>query len=130
MPVVCFRQPFASCSIRSNWLVLIGSDRKTISDFVCIVIAFWDRSPGKLLAGQISMKSELTARHDIALFKEGANALFSGYRKCRGRWEKSQVKRAEGFNLLEIMGVDTKELCHSRLLEWLFGREIDQGTHA
>jgi hypothetical protein len=28
------------------------------------------------------------------------------------------------------MGVDSKELCHSRLLEWLLARGIDQGTHA
>jgi hypothetical protein len=76
------------------------------------------------------MKPEQTARRDIALFKEMANALFSDYRRCHDRWEQSQVNRAEGFNLLEIMGVDTKELCHSRLLEWLFARELGQGTHA
>ncbi len=75
-----------------------------------------------------------TARSSVkenpSSFMSMVDELIAGYRTCHDAWAVSQKTKAEGFNLLETMGVDEKELCHSRLLEWLMAWEIEQGTHA
>ena len=70
------------------------------------------------------------ADKDSSSFIRMVDELLADYRKCHDAWAIRQRKTAEGFNLLEVMAVDDKELCHSRLLEWLLAWDIEQGTHA
>jgi hypothetical protein len=48
----------------------------------------------------------------------------------RNRWAEAQRKTADEFNLLEIMGVESEEVCHSKILAWLLDHRIERGTHA
>lgn len=64
------------------------------------------------------------------LLRLSAARLLDGFRSARSRWAEEQRKTADGFNLLSVMGVGCRELCHSNLLAWLLDHRIDQGTHA
>ena len=58
-------------------------------------------------------------------------SLLDGYREPHAAWAKRQRSSADDFNLLEAMGVDCREACHSRMLAWLLDWRIDEyGTHA
>jgi hypothetical protein len=58
-------------------------------------------------------------------------SLLDGYREPHATWAERQRSSADDFNLLEAMGVDCKEICHSRMLAWLLDWRIDEyGTHA
>lgn len=58
-------------------------------------------------------------------------SLLDGYREPHAAWAERQRSSADDFNLLKAMGVDCKEVCHSRILAWLLDWRIDRyGTHA
>ncbi len=58
-------------------------------------------------------------------------SLFDGYQVPYEAWAKRQRLSADNFNLLETMGVNCREVCHSKILAWLLDWRINEyGTHA
>lgn len=72
------------------------------------------------------MQTAQTASELALLFK----SLIEGYLAVRKEWAESQRNTADEFNLLEVVGVKSKELSHSKLLAWLLDHRIEKGTHA
>ena len=58
------------------------------------------------------------------------DSLISGYDQAHAKWADAQRGSADEFNLFEVMEVQYKEACHSRLLAWLLDPRIEHGTHA
>jgi len=58
------------------------------------------------------------------------NDLLPVYLAAHKTWAEKQKVSADEFNLLEVMEVETDEVCHSKILAWLLARRIDRGTHA
>ncbi|MCE9546666.1 MAG: PD-(D/E)XK nuclease family protein [Planctomycetia bacterium] len=78
-----------------------------------------------LLKGHTSIYEAESAR-----LTNVVKGILPRFLKVRNEWAEAQRKTAEDFNLLEIMGLDCNEVCHSRLLAWLLDRRIEIGTHA
>jgi hypothetical protein len=57
-------------------------------------------------------------------------ALLDGFADAREAWRRDQEGRANGFNLLSVLDITCDELRHSRVLAWLFERDLLRGTHA
>lgn len=56
--------------------------------------------------------------------------LLKGFDRVHAAWLKDQKSSADGFNILQTLGVTRKELCHSDVLAWLLDNRIDgYGTH-
>ena len=74
----------------------------------------------------------LIARHAelCSKEKERLTKVLAAFLAERKRWAEAQRETADGFNLLEVMGVDSEEVCHSKILAWLLDHRIERGTHA
>lgn len=57
-------------------------------------------------------------------------SVLEGYRGRHAAWADSQKAMADNFNLFEVLGIESNELSHSKLLAWLLDRRIEHGTHA
>ena len=56
--------------------------------------------------------------------------LLKGFDHIHATWQEEQKSCADGFNILETLGITRKELCHSDVLAWLLDHRIDgYGTH-
>ena len=74
--------------------------------------------------------------HDFeALFavrdsKSEFEELLKDFDRIHAAWREEQKSCADGFNILQTLGVTRKELCHSDVLAWLLDNRIDgYGTH-
>jgi hypothetical protein len=56
--------------------------------------------------------------------------LLKDFDHIHAAWREEQKSCADGFNILQTLGITRKELCHSDVLAWLLDNRIDgYGTH-
>jgi hypothetical protein len=92
-----------------------------------------EKSLASLVAGFQDARKKLNQTEDLDLQDAAVSrieAVFDGYLEARMSWAETQRKSADDFNLLEVLGIQYDELCHSKILAWLLDRRIEQGTHA
>ncbi len=56
--------------------------------------------------------------------------LLHAFQVERRKWVEAQRKTADDFNLFKVMGVESDEVRHSKILAWLLDHRVDHGTHA
>src|SRR5262245_39625951 len=77
----------------------------------------------------LACHSESVGKQATRLSK-AVGELLPGFLAARRKWAESQRQSADEFNLLEVMGADGDEVCHSKILAWLLDHRIEHGTHA
>src|SRR5271165_3543656 len=88
-------------------------------------------SIAKLLAGFHAANS----RHEQAEVAQekslpSLKKLINGFRAKYAEWTDAQTSVADDFNLFKVLGVEHKELVHSKLLAWFLDPRIEHGSHA
>ena len=84
----------------------------------------------KEIQGWDALLREFEAVSTVPDSKSDIEDLLKGFDHIHTTWQKEQKACADGFNILQTLGVTRKELCHSDVLAWLLDRRIDgYGTH-
>jgi hypothetical protein len=78
-----------------------------------------------LIDGHANLKSMEANRLTNVL-----GTLVPGFLAEREKWAELQRKTADDFNLFRVIGVEAKEVIHSKLLAWILDPQIEGGTHA
>ncbi len=62
--------------------------------------------------------------------KDALDRLVPTFQAARKTWADEQRASASDFNLFAVLGVESDEVRHSKILTWLLDHRIEQGSHA